>query len=192
MRRCWRSRHFQDVARRRASWGFFPCPNKPDSTVFPILGWWSKGRGRGESTPYGSALSKLPVINMKFAQNRHFYKVSTANITYHTGTYRRYGIWCRGEEGCRILALPKMLSGSKLSAGTVPPSLPSLSLFLSLLHIITEQPENILSKTAKRCRLPHVSFNGSSRYCSCCRSLTGPSYCCYYFLFLFLFTLPSY
>lgn len=28
----------------------------------------------------GRALSKLPVINMKFAQNRHFYKVSKANI----------------------------------------------------------------------------------------------------------------
>lgn len=69
---------------------FSPGPIKPNSTVFaqPRM----VGEGLGVSTPCGSALSKLPVINMKFAQNRHFYKVSTANITYHTGAYRRYGI----------------------------------------------------------------------------------------------------
>lgn len=72
---------------------------------------------------------------------------------------------------------------------TLTPFLPPLS--LSPLHIITEQPENILSETAKRCRLPHVSFNGSSRYCSCCRSLTGPTHCCcccYFLVFVFVYT----
>lgn len=71
---------------------------------------------------------------------------------------------------------------------TPHPSYPSLS----LLHIITAQPENILSETAKRCRLPHVSFNGSSRYCSCCRSLTGPTHSLLllllFFVFVFVYT----
>lgn len=128
MRRCWRSRHLQDVARRRAAWGFlFPWPHQTKLDCFcPTT------NGRRSGTPCGSALSKLPVINMKFAQNRHFYKVSTANITYHTGAYRRYGIWCRGERKLPHIGFAQNVKWLKTECGhsttfTPHPSYPSLS-----------------------------------------------------------------
>lgn len=96
-----------------------------------------------------------------------------------------------GRGSCRILALPKTLSGSKLCAGglMLPSALSlfSLPVILSCISLPTSSSENILSETAKRCRLSHVSFNGSSRYCSCCRFLTGPTCCCCYYFFVFVF-----
>lgn len=64
---------------------------------------------------------------------------------------------------------------------------PISSLPPSCISLPSSSPENILSETAKRCRLSHVSFNGSSRYCSCCRCLTGPTCCCCYYFFVFVF-----
>lgn len=120
----------------------FPPPYQTKLDCFCAT---TNGRRRG--TPCGSALSKLPVINMKFAQNRHFYKVSTANITYHTGAYRRYGIWCREERKLPHIGFAQNVKWLKTECGhsTTFPS-PSLSHSLSCISL----PNSPKTSWAKR------------------------------------------